>query len=188
MPSNPAQPEATQCGLHKTTNKPVGRNRRRSRQRRKAAAKTKLVRFGPGWPQRPSDISENVCKQAATDSTVHGQPQLGSTRATKSTAMWESAFASAIRWQTVYRTEFWKHLAARRQQENQRLRQRLRQMRAQLVVETAPAAAESGMQGQGGEEDNTDEVDEQYLQFVEVSMRHQMQLKRERELEECQSE
>lgn len=180
-PATPNKP----VSLHKTTNKPIVRNRRRNRNRRKSVAKQKATRIS--WPHVHSHISsDNVCKQAtATESTIDGQQQ-GSTSAAKATAMWESAFVNAIRWQTAYRTEYWRQLAARRKLENQQLRQRLRQLQEQQVVQApVPAAAESGEQADG---EVADEVDEQYLQFVEISMRHQMQRQRERELEESQTD
>lgn len=191
-PPDPIVPPATPNkpgSLHKTTNKPIGRNRRRNRNRRKSVAKQKATRIS--WPHvvHSHISSDNVCKQAtATESTIDGQQQQGSTSAAKATAMWESAFVNAIRWQTAYRTEYWRQLAARRKLENQQLRQRLRQLQEQQVVQApvpAPAAAEIGEQADG---EFADEVDEQYLQFVEISMRHQMQRQRERELEESQTD
>lgn len=174
MPANAKQSPAAGQKLHphpKTSGKVIAHTRRKHRKHRRSSRMRKAA----------------VGKHMPINNRVPPTPS-ACTIAQRS-AMWQTAFASAVRWQAEYRTEYWKQLAGRRQLENQQLRQRLQ------ALEGVRDIAGCGDDDETDEDDSADgdelnkagvneeipTVSDEYLKFMEVSLRHQMQLKRDRE-------
>lgn len=180
MPSNTKHTDGTtgsSIKLHRTESKNRARNRRRNRRKRKQqsqlALHQQIIKHNKNETQQlilpPSATSVNRNHDVGNA----GQEPTSSSASSSSTTNrarnhWYQHYNNAVRWQAQYQMEYWKHLAERRKLEMDLLQSRI----DDLEKEGAGAAA---VPTHG--EDDSDDQHESYLQFLEISTRHQIQKK-----------
>lgn len=182
MPSNTKHTDGTtgsSSKLHRTESKNRARNRRRNRRKRKQQSQLALHQQIKPTTTNSKNETQLILPPSATSVNRNhgvgnaGQEPTSSSASSSSTTNrarnhWYQHYNNAVRWQAQYQMEYWKHLAERRKLEMDLLQSRI----DDLEKEGAGAAAV-----QTHCEDDSDDQHESYLQFLEISTRHQIQKK-----------
>lgn len=98
--------------------------------------------------------------------------------------MWAKTYETMIRLQYQHRIQYWKNLAVNRDAEIQKLKEKLQGNCTDCNA--TESAGESGTSAQCSSQkkyEESEESDESYLQFLEITLRHRQQRKRNRENE-----
>lgn len=148
--------------------------RKRCRRKRKHHTSTENHRT---QQQLPHSKSTNLFHYSAEPSTSGEQAQNFHSLPSTAATVWKTMYESTVRWHSAHQMNYWKNLAEQRQNE-------IVDLRAQLNATIA-----SGTPGMHELKSRSDtEMDESYLQFMEITQRHQIELAEKRSMENEQDE
>lgn len=186
MPSNKVAPSAAlRPNLHKTEKNKL-RNRRRNRNRRntnKGRNHQMLGKQQLHWKpsMNPNQNREQPQPTEANKSKSHFTGSTPTVHAVGPSAQWNAMYQNAVQWQTKYQTEFWKNVAIRHERKYNELLEKYQEIvsrsKASALPEDDHESDEEFLNADSGEDASEDEAasNEEYLKFMEISRRHQMQ-------------
>lgn len=211
MPSNKVPPAtALRSKLHRTEKNKL-RNRRRNRNRRNSnKVRSSNVNSNQQHLSKPSKLNVNLNKNIEREAQQHTRRRtttatrrLHTTSSTPSSIQWNALYQNAVQWQTQHQAEYWKNVAVRQGRRYNELLQRFEKLVEARSggtgsgTQDTPSATcadetddeeDSGNCGGAGSEVETgnasaedDQSHEEYLKFMEISRRHQMERALERE-------
>lgn len=193
MPSSKVQVPVRSKQHRTENNKNKLRNRRRNRNRRNAnKGRIHIHQAQQISNKNTSPFATTTTMNSAATRSTPTQPT--STHPASSTTrrcnhvQWNDLYQNAVRWQTQYQASYWKNVAVRQERRYNALLEQFEEMvQKHGQVPSAEAdGAEDETANEGansGDElsmkDAQQEVDagsnEEYLQFMEISRRHQLQ-------------
>lgn len=158
--------------LHRTESKNKARNRRRNRKKRKQSLLMHLHHSKPHQVETqlittPSLVAPpvneiNLVDNTDRPATSSAHDNCSSSNNSNARNIWFQHYSTAVGWQAKYQTDYWKHVAQRRKLENERLQSRIAHLERCVVANRIDRNRDSDER-------------EGYLQFLEITTRHQIQ-------------
>ncbi|EAL39704.2 AGAP007910-PA [Anopheles gambiae str. PEST] len=179
-------------------NVPVGKSRDktiRSRNKRKCKRKKNARTIKRFWQAKEGTVHHHSTAQHHYDPRHPAAAMMRRLPATNPCSdirlkhaqnMWIRAYHRVVKWHTKHQTNYWKQCAQQLRAENDRLKRSVLAAGGSTAREAADTTEGCGERHQRSrqrttaEEEERDELDEEFLAFMEVSARHRLEHRRQK--------